>query len=101
MHYYTPLLLARKAALRVMLSGCVLALPGVAAADTYTITSYVIGTGAYRQTSSSCFSLGSTIGQPTFGAGSSTDFTLYAGFWRAIPPAVDSVFSAGFEDCGS
>jgi len=80
----------------------VLGVHSAAAVDTFTIDQHVFAAGAAQQRTSACFTLSATIGQAgTGGVYTSADFSLLAGFWRAAPPAQDSVFSSSFEDCNS
>lgn len=82
--------------------GTVLAAPAALAVDTFSISGHVIAAGAAQQRQSACFTLSASIGQAVIGgAFTSTDFTEYAGFWRAFPPTPDSVFSSSFENCAN
>lgn len=83
------------------------AVPAATAVDTYSIAGSVISAGGSDRRTSTCFKLSATSGQAVFGGPDTNsgtggvDYTLFAGFWRAHPPAQESVFSSGFENCGS
>jgi hypothetical protein len=75
--------------------------PAALAVGTFAMDAHVIGAGFSQRDASACFEVASTIGQPLIGgAFTGGDYSAYAGFWRAFPPDVDTVFSARFERCG-
>ena len=100
MPHFVP---ASRAALRliVVLLSSAGAMPSAFALDTFVMDARVFGAGLSQANASACFEVASTIGQPLVGGPFSTGvYDEYAGFWRAFPPEVDSIFSGRFEGCG-
>jgi len=76
--------------------------PAAIAVDTYSITRAVFSSGGSTRAHSTCYALSSSSGQAVAGGpiGGGT-YSAFAGFWAQPPATQDSVFSGGFENCGS
>lgn len=72
-----------------------------AASDVYTISAFVIAPGGVDVSSGTCFSFSGAVGQSVVASSSSANYEIRSGFWAELPATQDSIFSNGFENCGS
>ena len=74
--------------------------PAALAVDTFTIRGDVVAGGGLIRAGSACFALSATSGQAAFFSGTSANFSIAPGYWRAHPPSPESLFASSFESCG-
>jgi hypothetical protein len=69
------------------------------AIDVFTISNFVLAPTAVSKSSSGCFVMSGTLGQPLVDLISSQNYDLDSGFWALLPTTGDSIFAGGFQNC--
>jgi hypothetical protein len=67
--------------------------------DHFEITAHVIAAGASKPSTSACFRMNATIGEPVAGTSTSAHYILKGGFMAPRSTRRDAIFSNAFEDC--
>jgi hypothetical protein len=65
----------------------------------FEITAHVVAAGASKASTSACFRMNATIGEPVAGTSTSAHYILKGGFMAPRATRRDEIFSNPFEDC--
>ena len=67
--------------------------------DHFEITAHIVAAGVSKPSSSACFHMDATIGEPVAGTSTSTHYILQGGFMAPRTTRRDEIFSNPFESC--